>query len=106
MTATITEAEPYDAMLAREAREVFRDAVNASPEWDGRRDIGNAVLDLAEALRDHSGQVNGILPAYFPGLAAGPDARARALAWAAETAAEKAAEVTRLISERREEATS
>ena len=97
LPGAITEAEPYDVMLTREARQVFRNAVNTSPTWDGNRVIGNAVLDLAGALRDYSGLVNGILPAHFPGLAAGPEARARALRWAAETAQEKAAEVTRLI---------
>ena len=97
MTATITE--PYDAMLAADAHGIFTRAKDIAWPEPGRRAIGNAVWDLAISLRDYWNLRNGIVPAWLPGITAGPDGLAKCLRMAAEHAWEDAGEVTRLIGE-------
>jgi len=97
MTATVTE--PYDAMLAGDARGVYARAKNIPWTGEPARAIGDAVLDLAVALKHHRELRCGIVPAWIPGITAGPDGLAKCLRMAAERAWEAAGEVTRLIGE-------
>jgi hypothetical protein len=99
MTApAITEAPaelPYDAFLIGQAYEVFDRAKDV--EWPEPSDkaIGNAFLDLGAALKAYWDLRNGIVPAWFPGMAPGPEGFAKALRMAAENAWEKAEELVR-----------
>jgi len=102
MSATITETEPYDAMLAREAHQVFTRAKSRALEWPEQhaRVIGNAVWDLGISLKHYWDLRNGIVPAWLPGIIACPEGFALCYRMAAEQAREDADEVIKVIRER------
>lgn len=91
MTAGLTaasDAVSYDTLLIQDAWTVFTQAAGYPWNDTDREDAQTAVLDLAHAVRDYRRLVCGIVPAYWPGLPAGPEALSRALRAAAESAQE------------------
>lgn len=91
------DAQPYDTYLITQAHGVFTRAKSAEWPEPGRRAIGNAVLDLAEALKRYSDLRNGFVPRYLPGIKAGPEGFTEALQMLAEGAWEAAGDVTEAI---------
>jgi len=95
MTAIATEAEApaYDAELAAEAQAAYSAAREAG--WPG--ETAALAMPAAAALKEYRDLVHGIVPAWFPGIKAGPEGFRRALYAAAENAFEKAEELARLL---------
>ena len=93
------DALPYDAMLATDAHGVYARAMAVQWPDPGRRVIGNAMLDLAEALKRYWNLRNGIVPRYLPGIEAGPEGFAKALRMVAEETWEAAGDVTEAVRE-------
>ena len=84
------DALPYDAMLATDAHGVYARAMAVQWPDPGRRVIGNAMLDLAEALKRYHDLGNGVGPAWRS---------AKVLRMAAEETWEAASDVTDAIGE-------
>jgi hypothetical protein len=95
MTAA-TEALTYEASLIAEAQATFTRA-RLLPGWDHDEFVRDCFWDLAIALKRYHNLCRGIVPAWFPGIPAGPEGRDMALRDAAESADETAQELVILL---------
>ena len=95
MTAA-TEALSYEASLIAEAQAVFTRA-RLLPGWDHDEFVRDCFWDLAAGLKRYHDLCRGIVPAWFPGMPAGPEGFAKALKHAAESADETAQELVILL---------
>jgi hypothetical protein len=95
MTAA-TEALSYEASLIAEAQAVFTRA-RLLPGWDHDEFVRDCFWDLTVRLKRYHDLCRGIVPAWFPGIPAGPEGRDRALRDAAESAGETAQELVILL---------
>ena len=98
-TTVTPDVIPYDHLLAIQAHGVFARAKTVEWPDPARRLIGNAVLDLAEALKSYWDLRNGIVPPGSLGIPAGREGFEKALRAAAEDAWEAAEKVLEVIGE-------
>jgi hypothetical protein len=102
--STATEAPApeatYEAGVIASATATYTRAMAvfaADPEWDREETVRDCFWDLAIRLRRYHDLCRGIVPAWFPGIKAGPEGYAAALRHAADYAAETAQELVILL---------
>ena len=97
MTAATGTEQAYDVMLITQATETFRRA-RLVPDWnDSTGMIADAFWGLCIALKRYRDIRLGIIPAWLPGLPAGPEAAATARQYAAEGAQEAATDLIHML---------